>query len=147
MTLMRDLTGWRPRRGSVSPWRGDVAFHWSGLPACTAEEFPLVLLFQNLIGNAIKYRRPDVAPKIHLGAQKKEGMWHFSVTDNGIGIEPQHVDTIFAPFKRLHGSDVYPGSGLGLAICKKIVERAGGRIWAESVAHGSRFHFTLPDKD
>jgi light-regulated signal transduction histidine kinase (bacteriophytochrome) len=118
------------------------------LPACTAEEFPLMLLFQNLISNAIKYRRAEVPPDINIRAQnKKDGMWHFSVTDNGIGIEPQYLSTIFAPFKRLHGSNEYPGSGLGLAICKRIVERAGGRIWAESTGQGSVFHFTLPDKD
>ena len=69
------------------------------------------------------------------------------MTDNGIGIDREHLDTIFAPFKRLHAAADYPGSGLGLAICKKIVERAGGRIWAESSGQGSVFLFTLPDKD
>ena len=117
------------------------------MPTCAAEEFPLVMLFQNLIGNAIKYRRAEEPPVIHIRAQKQDGMWNWSVTDNGIGIDTQHLDTIFAPFKRLHGSGEYPGSGLGLAICKKIVERAGGRIWAESSGQGSTFHFTLPDKD
>jgi light-regulated signal transduction histidine kinase (bacteriophytochrome) len=116
------------------------------LPACMVEEMPLVLLLQNLIGNAIKYRRPEEPPRIHVRADKEDGMWHFSVTDNGIGIDNQYLDGIFAPFKRLHTADEYPGSGLGLAICKKIVERAGGRIWAESSAQGSIFRFTLPDK-
>ena len=86
-------------------------------------------------------------PQIRIGASQQHGMWHISVADNGIGISPQHLDTIFAPFKRLHGSEQYPGSGLGLAICKKIVERAGGRIWAESSAHGSTFHFTIPARN
>jgi two-component system CheB/CheR fusion protein len=117
------------------------------LPSVAAEEVPLVLLFQNLIGNAIKYRRAEEPPNIHVSAHKQDGMWHFYVMDNGIGIDAQHLHTIFAPFKRLHGSDKYPGTGLGLAICKKIVERAGGRIWAESSGRGATFHFTIPGKD
>ena len=117
------------------------------LPAVMAEEIPMVLLFQNLISNAIKYRREGSSPKIRIGAQKQDGAFQFSVADNGIGIDEQHLDTIFAPFKRLHGTEDYPGSGLGLAIAKKIAERAGGRIWAESDGEGSVFHFTLPAKD
>ena len=117
------------------------------LPTVTAEEVPLVLLFQNLISNAVKYGRNGEKPEIRIGASGERGMWHISVADNGIGIAPQHLDTIFAPFKRLHGAEEYPGSGLGLAICKKIVERAGGRIWAESSSHGSTFHFTIPARN
>ena len=117
------------------------------LPTVTAEEVPLVLLFQNLISNAVKYGRNGENPEIRIGASGERGMWHISVADNGIGIAPQHLDTIFAPFKRLHGAEEYPGSGLGLAICKKIVERAGGRIWAESSSHGSTFHFTIPARN
>jgi len=86
--------------------------------------------------------------KIHIRARKKAGAWRFSVTDNGIGIEAQYLNTIFAPFRCLHGPEEYPGSGIGLAICQKIVERSGGQIWAESVyGQGSTFHFTLPAKD
>jgi len=118
------------------------------LPTVMAEEVPMRLLFQNLIGNAIKYRRPDEPAQIHIRARRKDGLWRFSVADNGIGIEAQHLETIFAPFKRLHGLDEYPGSGIGLAICKKVVERSGGQIWAESTfGQGSTFHFALPAKD
>ncbi len=117
------------------------------LPTVIAEEVPLVLLFQNLISNAIKYRRQGEPPQIRIGAHQQYGTWHLSVADNGIGIPPQHLDTIFAPFKRLHGSEEYAGSGLGLAISKKVVERAGGRIWAESSAHGTTFHFTIPARN
>jgi signal transduction histidine kinase len=118
------------------------------LPTVMAEEVPMRLLFQNLIGNAIKYRRPGEPAHIHIRARRNAGLWRFSVADNGIGIEAQYLQTIFAPFKRLHGLDEYPGSGIGLAICKKIVERSGGQIWAESTyGQGSTFHFTLPAKD
>ena len=117
------------------------------LPTVMAEEVPVRLLFQNLIGNAIKYRRPNEPPQIHIWARRKDGLWRFSVADNGIGIQAQYLDTIFAPFKRLHGLDQYPGSGIGLAICKKVVERSGGQIWVESTyGQGSTFHFTLPAK-
>jgi light-regulated signal transduction histidine kinase (bacteriophytochrome) len=106
------------------------------------------LLFQNLIGNAIKYRRLDEPAHIRIRARRKDGLWRFSMADNGIGIEAQHLKTIFAPFKRLHGLDEYPGSGIGLTICKKIVERSGGQIWVESIhGQGSTFHFTFPAKD
>jgi light-regulated signal transduction histidine kinase (bacteriophytochrome) len=109
-----------------------------------AEEASLRLLFQNLIGNAIKYRRPSEQPQIHLGARRKDGLWIYSVTDNGIGIEARHQKTIFAPFKRLHAPDEYPGSVVGLAICKKIIERSGGQIWVESTdGRGSIFYFTV----
>jgi light-regulated signal transduction histidine kinase (bacteriophytochrome) len=99
------------------------------LPTVMAEEVSIRMLFQNLIGNSIKYRRRDEPAHIHIwAARRKAGLWRFSVADNGIGIEAQHLKTIFAPFKRLHGLDKYPGSGIGLAICKKIVERSGGQI-------------------
>lgn len=117
------------------------------LPTVTAEEMPLELLFQNLIGNAVKYRRQSEPPRIHVSAQKSDHAWKFSVTDKGIGIEAEHLKTVFAPFKRLHGAE-YPGTGIGLAICQKIVEGNEGRIWVESTyGQGSVFHFTIPDKD
>lgn len=114
------------------------------LPIVVAEELPLTLLFQNLIANAIKYRRPEAPPRIHLSAERREAAWQISVTDNGIGIEPEHLEIIFAPFKRLSGRE-YPGAGLGLAICQRIVERYRGTIWVESTyGKGSTFHATLP---
>lgn len=122
---------------------GAVVTH-DPLPTVIAEEVPLALLFQNLIGNAIKYRREGEAPRIHVSARRSASTWTFSVRDNGIGIEKEHLEAVFAPFKRLHGSE-YPGTGIGLAISQKLVERYGGRIWVESTyGQGSVFHFTFP---
>lgn len=114
------------------------------LPVVLAEPYGLQLLYQNLISNAIKYRRRDTKPHIHVSAEQSNGEWKFAVADNGIGIEAPHLQEIFAPFKRLHGGE-YPGTGLGLAMCRKIVERYHGRIWVESTyGQGSTFKFTLP---
>lgn len=113
------------------------------LPTVWGEEYPLVLLFQNLLGNAIKYHRPDVPPRIHVSASPFEDGWKFSITDNGIGIESDKLEAVFQPFKRLHGSR-YPGSGLGLAMCRRVVARYQGRIWIESEAdRGTTIFFTL----
>jgi signal transduction histidine kinase len=101
-------------------------------------------VFQNLISNAIKYRREGVRPELHVSAKSDGESWIFSVRDNGIGIEQQYQDDVFEPFHRLHGRDI-PGSGIGLATCKKIVEANGGSMWLESKpGEGSTFYFRLP---
>jgi signal transduction histidine kinase len=113
------------------------------LPLVSGHEAHLLQLFQNLIGNSIKYRGED-APRIHLSAEQQDGAWRVAVTDNGIGIPREYHDKVFGVFKRLHGKTL-PGSGIGLAICKRVVERHGGRIWVESqVDRGATFYFTLP---
>jgi signal transduction histidine kinase len=102
-------------------------------------------LFQNLIGNAIKYRRPDMTPEISISLGQEGDEWIIAVADNGIGIDPSQRGRLFAVFQRLHNSDAYEGTGIGLAVCKRIVERHGGRIWIEtSESGGSVFLFTLP---
>ncbi len=103
----------------------------------------MVLLFQNLLGNALNYSGGRV-PEIWIEAVKDGKFWKFSVRDNGIGIEPQYAKQIFGVFKRLHGVE-YEGTGIGLAVCLRIVERVGGKIWLESTpGEGSVFYFTLP---
>jgi PAS domain S-box-containing protein len=119
---------------------------WEPLPWICGREQNYVQLFQNLIGNAIKYRGPQ-PPQIAISARRQANEWVFSVRDNGIGIDPQYSVQIFGLFKRLHGKEI-PGTGIGLAICQKIVERNGGRIWVESEpGKGSRFLFTLRTVD
>ncbi|MBN1455076.1 MAG: PAS domain S-box protein [Methanomicrobia archaeon] len=114
------------------------------LPTVIVDEVQLVQVFQNLIGNAIKFRG-DEPPRIHISAEKGANEWLFSVSDNGIGIEPQYTDKIFGIFQRLHSAQDYPGTGIGLAVCKRIVERHGGRIWVDSEpGKGSTFYFAIP---
>jgi PAS domain S-box-containing protein len=115
------------------------------LPSVRAHDAHLKQLFQNLLGNAIKYRNLDRIPTVHVKAKRRDENWLFSVIDNGIGIEAEYKKQIFGLFKRLHAGDEYPGTGIGLAICQRIVERYQGRIWVESEpGNGSTFLFTLP---
>jgi len=117
------------------------------LPRVRIRQVHLTQLFQNLIGNAIKYRG-EYTPQINIGAEPRDKLWLVSVEDNGIGIEAEFKEQIFGIFKRLHTADEYSGTGVGLAICQRIVERAGGRIWVESQpGSGSTFYFTLPSGD
>jgi signal transduction histidine kinase/DNA-binding response OmpR family regulator len=115
------------------------------LPIVRVEPIQYLQLFQNLVGNALKFRG-DEAPSIFVRASREKNAWRFEVADNGIGIDPRYQDRIFELFKRLHTKDRYAGTGIGLSICKKIVERHGGKIWVESeLGHGARFFWTLPD--
>jgi PAS domain S-box-containing protein len=124
-----------------------VVTHGS-LPTITTDGTQLAQVFQNLVGNAIKYRRTEDL-RIHVSAIKSGGNeWIFSVQDNGLGIDPQYFKRIFILFQRLHGRDEFAGTGIGLAVCRKIVERLGGRIWVESQpGKGSTFYFSLPEKE
>jgi PAS domain S-box-containing protein len=115
------------------------------LPVVLGDETQLLQLLQNLIGNAVKYRHPGKAPRVHVSAEADGTMQRFSVRDDGIGIEPRNYDRVFQIFQRLHSHDKYAGAGIGLAVCKRIVERHHGRIWIESVhGAGSTFFFTVP---
>lgn len=114
------------------------------LPAVMADEPQLTMVFQNLLGNALKFHKPGEAPTIHITAEEKPAEWVFSVADQGIGIDPSYYDKLFIIFKRLVGKE-YSGSGIGLAVCKRIVERHKGRIWVNSeLGKGATFYFTIP---
>jgi len=116
-----------------------------GLPQVRGDEMQLMMLMQNLIGNALKYRKEGLPPWVHVTANREGREWVFAVRDNGIGIEPEHHARIFQIFQRLHTQKEYPGTGIGLASCKKIVEHHHGRIWLESIpGEGSTFFFSIP---
>jgi signal transduction histidine kinase len=130
-------------RNELAASGGEVAA--GPLPTVTGDRGQLVQLVQNLIGNAIKFRRQGVPPRVLVDAVREKGSWLISVSDNGTGFDPDKAEEVFQMFRRLHSHDEYPGTGIGLAICAKIVGRHGGRIWAESrPGVGSVFHFTLP---
>src|SRR5690606_21388036 len=120
--------------------------HWDvGLPELYTFKSPLRLVFQNLINNGLKYQTKGRVPVINIRAKEKEESWHFTVADNGIGIDPEYFDKIFTIFQRLHNKEEYSGTGVGLAICKKIIENLDGEIWVTSeLGKGSEFHFLLP---
>jgi signal transduction histidine kinase len=125
---------------------GHAMVEHTQLPFVMADGFQLVQVFQNLIGNAIKFRGSE-APLIRVSAEAQAKEWIFSVADNGIGIGAEHADNVFIIFRRLHTRAEYPGSGIGLSICKKIIEQHLGRLWFESEpGSGSTFRFTLPIK-
>ncbi|HEY5195010.1 MAG TPA: ATP-binding protein [Solirubrobacteraceae bacterium] len=114
------------------------------LPIVRGERTLLVSLFQNLIGNAVKFRGAE-PPVVNIAASRQEDQWHFSCSDNGIGVDPEYADRIFVIFQRLHTKEAYPGTGIGLAMCRKIVEYQGGRMWLDQDhAPGAQFRFTLP---
>ncbi len=117
------------------------------LPTTLGDNIQVVQLFQNLISNSLKFQR-EKPPRVHITTEHKEKEWVISIWDNGIGIDPKHVNCIFDIFQRAHNSSEHPGNGIGLAICKKIVENHGGRIWVESTpGKGSTFKFTIPIKN
>jgi light-regulated signal transduction histidine kinase (bacteriophytochrome) len=121
-----------------------AAIEYGSLPTVPIHKVHLQQIFQNLIGNALKYRS-EKQPLIQVAAEKRDRQWLFSVRDNGIGIDSEYREQIFGLFKRLHAGDGYSGTGIGLAICKRTVERYGGRIWVESTpGESSTFYFTLP---
>jgi len=123
----------------------DAKVNFGRLPAFRTYKTPLMQVFQNLIGNSLKYHRAGVKPVIDIGYAEKKLEYEFSVSDNGIGISSEFYSKIFIVFQRLHNKDEYSGTGMGLAITKKIVENMGGRIWVDSVEGvGSTFYFTIP---
>ena len=134
--VLRDL------RGAIQASGATVTV--GPMPRVLADPVQLALVLANLVGNAIKYRRPEVPPEIRISAERAGACWRFAVTDNGIGIAPEYFERVFVVFQRLHTREAYEGTGIGLAIVKKIVERHGGRVGVESVpGEGSTFSFTM----
>jgi PAS domain S-box-containing protein len=130
-------------QGAISESGAKIEF--GDLPMIRADRAQIARLFQNLLGNAIKFRRDGVSPLIRIDASAEGSFWRFTVEDNGIGIEKDYLDRVFLIFQRLHERHKYPGTGIGLAIAKKVIEHHGGRIWIESTpGQGSKFNFTLP---
>jgi signal transduction histidine kinase len=118
---------------------------YDGLPIIEADEIKLTQAMQNLVGNAIKFHKPDVRPEISISARGTAEEWIFEIADNGIGFDSKYTDRIFEVFQRLHAVGTYPGNGIGLAVCRRIIEHHGGRLWAESqLGIGSKFFFSLP---
>ena len=127
----------------IKETNGEITY--DELPEVYSNKRLLTQVFQNLIGNAIKYKKPEEPPEIHISARKEDNEYVFSISDNGIGIEPQYFNRIFMIFQRLHTLETYEGTGIGLAIVKKIIDRLHGRIWVESeLGKGSTFYFTIP---
>lgn len=144
LTLDEDLETAITHLSQAIQESGAVITH-DAMPTLQVDRGQMVRLFQNLLGNAIKYRKQSEPPKIHISAEKKGLEWVFSVKDNGIGFDRRYATQIFTPFKRLHTAAEFPGTGVGLAICSRIVKTQGGRIWADSVpGEGSVFYFALP---
>jgi light-regulated signal transduction histidine kinase (bacteriophytochrome) len=138
------------KRFSAAPtWRelfpDRSAHHGRSAPDGADPPYTSQQLFQNLVSNAIKYHSPERTPMVHVTAKREDGYWTFTISDNGIGVDPQYGERIFGLFKRLHTSGKYSGTGIGLAICQRIVDRYGGRIWVESEpGQGSNFRFPSP---
>jgi signal transduction histidine kinase len=129
-------------RGAIEQAGAEVVVH--PLPTVLAERSSLCRVFQNLIGNAVKFS-DRAQPEVVVDAERAGAYWRFNVRDNGIGMAPEHSQRIFEPFKRLHGEERYPGTGIGLAVCQRIVAQHGGTIWVDSrPGEGSVFSFTLP---
>ncbi|ULE34953.1 sensor histidine kinase [Mycobacterium sp. IDR2000157661] len=134
---------------SIEEAGAEIVRRGQPLPYVKGDPTLLTMLWQNLIGNAIKFRRPDVAPCVVIdcaaGTESRDGSWMFTVTDNGIGIPDEFAEKVFVIFQRLHGRDGYSGTGIGLALCRKIVEYHGGSIWIDTAyTDGTRFQFTIP---
>lgn len=140
-TLVKEITA--VQRDTIEAKGASIEY--DHLPSLYVHRLPITQVFQNLIGNGLKYAKTDVAPQIAIKAEKQDNNWLFSVQDNGIGIDKEYYDKIFIIFQRLHTRDQYGGTGIGLSIVKKIIENFGGRIWVESeLEQGSTFYFTLP---
>ena len=117
------------------------------MPVLHGDATLLTALFQNLVGNALKYSSPDRTPRVEISAEQRGDEWLFTISDNGIGIDPQYAERIFTIFQRLHLRDQYGGTGIGLALCRKIVEFHRGKIWlGESSGPGATFQFTIPEQ-